>query len=81
MMRDVGRAPGSVVQRVSSVSFNQSGGRLLVTYDNGYIFVSDFATANLVASVPGSTAAWVNTDTQVVVCEPRRATLVVYDLP
>ena len=66
--------------RVSSVSFNQSGDRLLVTYDNGYIFVSDFATANLVASVPGSTAAWVNTDTQVVVCEPRRANLVVYDL-
>lgn len=65
---------------VSSLSFNQSGDRLLVTYESGYIFVSDFATANLVVSVPGSTAAWVNTDTQVVVCEPRRANLVVYDL-
>ena len=67
-------------QAVDSVLFNQCGDRILMTTETGYIFVSDFSTANLVVSVPGSKAAWLNTDTQIVVCEQRHTNLVVYDL-
>lgn len=66
---------------VKSLSFNDTGDRILMTNENGYIFLSDFKTASLLVSVPGSSAAWLNTDTQVVVCEPRYGMkLLVYDL-
>ena len=67
-------------QEIDSVLFNQCGDRILMTTENGYIFISDFSTANLVVSVPGSKAAWLNTDTQLVVCEQRHTNLVVYDM-
>lgn len=66
---------------VNFLSFNHTGDRILMTNENGYVFLSDFKTSNLLVSVPGSTAAWLNTDTQVVVCEPRYGMkLLVYDL-
>ncbi|OHS95246.1 hypothetical protein TRFO_02227 [Tritrichomonas foetus] len=64
---------------VTSISLNETGDRLLSTALDGYIYVSDFKTANLFVSVEGSTAAWLNNDTQIIVCEPMNKQFVVYD--
>jgi WD40 repeat protein len=76
--------PDSSVQYVScpvrEVVFNQTGDRLLMTTADGRIFASDTYSAYLIMSLPGSTAAWLNPDAQVIVAEPRQARLVIYDL-
>jgi WD40 repeat protein len=65
---------------VTHVSFNQTGDRLLMTTRKGMIFASDFSTANIIEAIPGANAAWLNTDTQIIVAEPRYARLLVYDI-
>lgn len=65
---------------VESIDLNETGDRLLVTTEDGYIYVSNFKTANLYVSVKGATAAWLNNDTQIIVCEPMTRQFVVYDL-
>jgi WD40 repeat protein len=65
---------------VAGVAFNSTGDRLLMTTSTGFIFVSDTASAGLLASIAGSRAAWLNADAQIVVAEPRYSKLVVYDL-
>ena len=65
---------------VVSVSMNETGDRVLITTKDGYIYVNDFKSANLFASVEGSSACWLNCDTQIIVCEPMNDQFVVYDI-
>jgi WD40 repeat protein len=51
-----------------------------MTTTNGSIFASDATTSHLIMSLPGSAAHWLNSDSQVIVVEPREARIVVYDL-
>jgi WD40 repeat protein len=74
----------SSVQCVNSpicqVAFNAAGDRLLMTTQSGYVLTSDSASAILISAAPGSAAVWLNSDTQIIVCEPRYKKLDIYDL-
>jgi WD40 repeat protein len=65
---------------IREVVFNQAGDRLLMTTTDGSIFASDAITSHLMMSLVGSAAAWLNSDLQVIVAEPREGRIVVYDL-
>lgn len=65
---------------VSSLELNDTGDRLLTTSENGHIYVSNFKTANLYVSVQGASAAWLNNDTQFIVCEPMNKQFAIYDI-
>ncbi|OHT16857.1 hypothetical protein TRFO_41520 [Tritrichomonas foetus] len=65
---------------VTSIAMNNTGDKILTTNENGFIFLSDFQTANLFVSMPGASAAWLNDDTQIIVCEPSSNSLFVYDV-
>jgi WD40 repeat protein len=65
---------------IVGVSFNATGDRILMTTTNGNIFVNDANSSNLISTVQGSVAAWLNYDTQLIVCEPRHRKLQIYDL-
>jgi WD40 repeat protein len=74
----------SSVQYVNSpichVAFNAAGDTVLVATQSGYVFTSDSASASLISAAHGSAAVWLNSDTQIIVCEPRYRKLDVYDL-